>query len=136
MSPENDVAVQIGTRITTNRRVNIDFLASLQGSQQALAVSMPSTGITQPMISKILSKERPLSDHEARKIEEDLKIPYGWLDRIKLSSALQIWLKFKEISSENIALFNEMQSFFEANAVPPLPKRVQDASGNVAHSPE
>lgn len=117
MSSDTDVTVQIGTSIATNRRVNFDFLVNSHGSQASLAAAVPSAGITQPMISLMLSKKRPLSKYEARNIEIDLMIPNGWLDRLNLRDAWKLWRNFRELPPESRALFNEMQAFVDQKAV-------------------
>ena len=117
MSSNAENAVQIGTSITTNRRANLEFLVNSHGSQKSLAEAVPGAGITQPMISLMLSKKRWLSKHEARKIEIELKIPSNWLDRVQLRDAWGLWRKFRELSPEHRSLFNEMQSFIDERGV-------------------
>jgi hypothetical protein len=114
MSAE-DEAVVVGRRMTTQRRENLEYLVRTHGSQKAFADAVPSAGITQPMISLMLSRKRRwLSTHEARRIEADLKIPENWMDRYPLAEVWRMWRRFRELPPETIALFNEMLEFTES----------------------
>ncbi len=105
-----------GRFVTKTRYENLDYLVVTHGSQAALAAATPSSQLTQPIISTILRKKRPLWEHEARAIEADLKIPTNWLDRYPLRSAWKQLRRFRELPAENVALFNEMLAFAEQQA--------------------
>lgn len=111
---EQDQAVATGRRVTAQRRENLEYLVRSFGSQKGLADAVPSAGITQPMVSQMLSRKRRwLSAHEARMVEADLKIPTHWLDRYPLVEGWRLWRRFRELPPETVALFNEMQAFSE-----------------------
>ena len=116
MTETENVAVQAGRKVTTHRRENLHYLVVTHGSQAALASSIPSSLLTQPMISTILRKKRPLWPHEARAIENDLKIPEYWLDRYSLRLAWKQLRRFRELPQDAVSLLNEMLVFVEAQA--------------------
>ena len=95
------------------RRGNLGYLVTVHGSQAGLAGAIIPSGLTQPIISTILRKKRPLRPLEARAIERQLGIPQTWLDRFDLRQAWKLTSKFRELPLETQALFNDMLEFAE-----------------------
>jgi len=64
-----------------NRRKQLAILVETYGTQSALARTLSHKSLTQPIISSILRRKRPLAEYEARDIELKLGIPKGSMDR-------------------------------------------------------
>ena len=95
------------------RRENLGYLVANHGSQSALADALVSSGLTQPMISTILRRQRPLWTKEAREVEKQLGIPADWLDRHCLRETWKYVRKFRELQPETRILVNEILAFVE-----------------------
>lgn len=106
--------LEASVSVPIRRRENLEYLCITHGSQVALAQAIAESGVTQPMISTILRKKRPLWPDEARAIEQELGIPNNWLDRYSLRAAAKHVRKFRELPEEARVLLNEMFAFAES----------------------
>lgn len=90
-------------------RKNVDFLVCKAGSQTNCARRL-SQGITQQTLSALLNPRtgRRLRPHEILLIEQELKIPSGWISRVSLNEAWPLVRKLQARDPESQELFNDM----------------------------
>lgn len=98
------------------RRENLEFLAETYGTQSALAKALASKTISQPIISSILQRKRPLPEREARDIEEMLDIPIGWIDRYSLRKSWGLIRPFSTLDTSTQEILNALLKFAEEHA--------------------
>jgi hypothetical protein len=102
------------------RRENLQFLVDLHGTQTELAQKIPSSGLTQQNISRILVGTKPkgrgrgrrqLDANEARGIEKDLIIPDIWIDNYDLRQAWSVVKTFQGLSQIERGIVNDIIRF-------------------------
>ena len=93
------------------RRENLQFLVGCHGTQTDLAKALSHKTLTQPIISSILRRKRPLHVHEARDLEQILGIPNGWLDRYTLRKAWRLIRQFGTLDASTQGLVNALLTF-------------------------
>jgi hypothetical protein len=71
----------MATPKTVAGRNALIFLIDYYGTQTMLARVLAHKTLTQPILSSIERKKRPLHPHEARDIEKIIGIPDGWMSK-------------------------------------------------------
>lgn len=99
-----------------DRRENLKFLVETYRTQTALAKTLAHKTLTQPIISLILRRRRPLGQCEARDIERKLGIPNGWMDRYTLRKAWGLVRPFSTLDITTQEILNALLKFSEEHA--------------------
>lgn len=94
------------------RRGALDFLIVIHGSQTELARVLNHSTLTQPILSSIQRRKRPLHSHEARDIEKILGIPDGWMDRNNwVRTGWKLAKEYRMLGPDERAIANKLLSF-------------------------
>jgi hypothetical protein len=100
----------VGMNTWATDRQNINFLVAKCGNSQTAMAKMLNQRLSQPMISSLsrTGTGRHLHWHEARRIEQELKIPFGWMSRYSMAEVWPLVVRFRELSGDGQELFNDM----------------------------
>ena len=91
-------------------RENLLFLVACHGSQSALS-TMLSPVLTQQKISSMIGGRRYLREHEARHIEQRLRIPSGWMKQCSLRLGMPLVRQFRAMDATTQDLFDALIAF-------------------------
>ena len=99
--------------IILSRRKNLEYLIDYKyGSQSSFAAILKYPALTQPTLSDILRKKRPLHEFEARAIEDKLSIPHNWMDRDNwIYDGRELIDKYKIMTDDEKVFFNKTINF-------------------------
>jgi hypothetical protein len=96
------------------REGSLKYLVYRYLNQSALGAKLKKYGLSQATISDIVRSKRVLSRWEARKIEEVLAIPDGWMDKEDwVRSGWHLIQAYQDLDEGGRKLFNQTVTFVE-----------------------
>lgn len=102
----------MAVRASVSRRNALSYLINRYGTQTELARVLAHKTLTQPILSSIERKKRPLHSYEARDIERIIGIPDGWMDQENwVRDAWKLILEYQILDETEKSVANRMVSF-------------------------
>ena len=94
------------------RRNALIFLIGCYGTQTELARILAHGTLTQPILSSIERRKRPLHPHEARDVERIIGIPDGWMNRENwVRDGWKLITEYRHLGEKEKSVANRMVSF-------------------------
>ena len=102
------------------RRNALIFLIDRYGTQTELARVLAHETLTQPILSSIERRKRPLHPHEARDIERVIGLPEGWMSNENwVRDGWKLITEYRCLGEKEKGVANRMVSFvLERRPVP------------------
>jgi SOS response regulatory protein OraA/RecX len=96
----------------TARRYALIFLIGRYRTQTELARVLSHETLTQPILSSIERRKRPLHPHEARDIERIIGIPEGWMSKEHwVRDGWKLITEYQSLGEGEKSVANRMVSF-------------------------
>jgi hypothetical protein len=94
------------------RRNALIFLIDLYGTQTELARVLAHETLTQPILSSIARRKRPLYPNEARDIERVIGLPEGWMSNENwVRDGWKLITEYRSLGEEEKGVANRTVSF-------------------------